>query len=81
MTPAAPERKNLAAEQPLKGENPRADLIRELERIPQDFYGRVEIVYQNGQPGLIHVTSTINFKKPNGPKTLGEDNDRYTRNR
>lgn len=48
------------------------EIEKELLDLPAHFYGRVEISFQNGKPGLINITST---KKLSVGTTLGESND------
>lgn len=51
------------------------ELLEELRAIPRDFYGTVEISYQNGVPGLIRITRTRKLSPPNGT-SLGAASDR-----
>lgn len=48
------------------------ELEHELTNLPEHFYGRVEISYQNGKPGLVNITAT---KKLSVGTPLGAAND------
>lgn len=55
------------------------ELLEELRAIPRDFFGTVEISYQNGVAGLIRISRTrkLSPPPPNG-NSLGAGND-YSR--
>ncbi|HET9406025.1 MAG TPA: hypothetical protein VFO39_02195 [Candidatus Sulfotelmatobacter sp.] len=54
------------------------EIEKELLDLPAHFYGRVEISFQNGKPGLINITST---KKLSVGTTLGEASNDPANNR
>ena len=52
------------------------ELLEELRAIPRDFYGTVEISFQNGVPGLIRISRTRKLSSPPNGNSLGAANDR-----
>jgi hypothetical protein len=40
------------------------DLQTVLDQLPADFFGTVEIAYQNGHPGVVKVTQTHKLTTP-----------------
>jgi hypothetical protein len=42
----------------------RDELQRVLDQLPEDFFGTVEIGYQNGHPGVVKVTQTHKLTTP-----------------
>ena len=49
---------------------PTKELLEELNALPPQFFGTVEITYQNGVAGLIRISRTRKLPQPNG-KPLG----------
>ena len=42
----------------------RNELQKVLDELPEDFFGTVEIGYQNGRPGVVKVTQTYKLTTP-----------------
>jgi hypothetical protein len=36
-----------------------------FDRLPADFFGTVEIAFQNGRPGVVKITQTHKLTMPN----------------
>jgi hypothetical protein len=52
------------------------DLLEELRSLPRDFFGTVEITYQNGVPGLIRISRTRKLSTTNlNGTSLGVERD------
>jgi hypothetical protein len=51
------------------------ELLDELRALPRDFFGTVEITYQNGVAGLIRVSRTKKLSPPPNGNSLGAGHD------
>lgn len=54
-------------------------LLQILDNLPPNFFGSVEIGFQNSQPGTVKVVQSYRLDKASRPISRGQNDDRNTR--
>jgi hypothetical protein len=58
-------------------ENDMDELIKKLNNLPLNFYGVIEVGFQNGIPGVLKVTETHKLNTNSSRSTRGTDDRTY----